>query len=159
MPIEIKPVPEDGITELEPLLAAYQTFYEVEDINTERNRQFFSRFLGSSHSGWILGAYEDGKLVGFGCFYRHKSSLSATNVVLMNDLYVDESARGKGAGRAIIEGGVELARQWGTSHLTWATAPYNHKAQGLYDTFGADTDQNTVRPLVGPPAAVPSIDA
>lgn len=138
MPIEIKPVPEDGITELEPLLAAYQTFYEVEDINTERNRQFFSRFLDSSHSGWILGAYEDGKLVGFGCFYRHKSSLSATNVVLMNDLYVDESARGKGAGRAIIEGGVELAREWGASHLTWATAPDNHKAQGLYDTFGAE---------------------
>ena len=138
MPIEIKPVPEDGITELEPLLAAYQTFYEVEDINTERNRQFFSRFLGSSHSGWILGAYEDGRLVGFGCFYRHKSSLSATNVVLMNDLYVDESARGKGAGRLIIEGGVELAREWGASHLTWATAPDHHKAQGLHDTFGPE---------------------
>ena len=138
MPIEIKPVSEDGITELEPLLAAYQTFYEVEDINTERNRQFFSRFLGSSHSGWILGAYEDAKLVGFGCFYRHKSSLSATNVVLMNDLYVDESARGKGAGRLIIEGGVELAREWGASHLTWATAPANHRAQGLSATAGAE---------------------
>lgn len=138
MPIEIKPVTQEGFAELEPLLAAYQTFYEVEDIDPERNRQFFGRFIGSNHSGWLLGAYEGEALVGFGCFYRHKSSLSATNVVLMNDLFVDETARGKGAGRALIEAGQDLAREWGASHLTWSTAPDNKTAQALYDTFDVE---------------------
>src|SRR5680860_486867 len=94
MPIEIKPITEQEFPKVEPLLAAYQTFYEVEDIDPERNRQFFSRFIGSNHSGWLLGAWEGDELVGFGCFYRHKSSLSATNIVHMNDLYTVESARG-----------------------------------------------------------------
>ncbi len=70
--------------------------------------------------------------------WLHTSREWIKKSILMNDLYVDESARGKGAGRLIIEGGVELAREWGASHLTWATAPDNHKAQGLYDTFGAE---------------------
>jgi len=139
MSIEIKPVTEERFDEVVPLLAAYQTFYKVEDIDEERNRRFFSRFIGDSHSGWLLGAYdENDTLVGFGCFYRHKSSLSATNVVLMNDLYVTESARGKGAGRALIEAGKDLAREWGASNLIWSTAPDNHTAQKLYDTIGAE---------------------
>ncbi|MBK8294743.1 MAG: GNAT family N-acetyltransferase [Solirubrobacterales bacterium] len=135
MSIEIKPVTELEFSKVEPLLMAYQTFYEVEDIDPERNRKFFSRFIGNSHSGWLLGAWDDGNLVGFGCFYRHKSSLTATNVVLMHDLYVTEAARGKGAGRALIEAGLELAREWGASHLAWTTAPDNHTAQKLYDSF------------------------
>ena len=135
MSIEIRPVTESTFDEAVPLFAAYQTFYEVDDINEERNRGFFSRFIGNSHSGWLLGAYDEGELVGFGCFYRHKSSLTATNIVLMNDLYVTEAARGKGAGRALIEAGVELARGWGASHLAWSTAPDNERAQALYDTF------------------------
>lgn len=138
MPIEIKPITELEYSKVEPLIMAYQTFYEVKDIDSARNREFFSRFIGSNHSGWLLGAYAEDKLVGFGCFYRHKSSLTATNVVLMNDLYVEEAARGKGAGRALIEGGIKLAREWRASHLTWATAPDNHTAQSLYDSTGAE---------------------
>ena len=138
MPIEIRPITAEEFSLVEPMLAAYQAFYEVEDIDPDRNRDFFSRFIGSNHSGWLLGAWEGNALVGFGCFYRHKSSLTATNVVLMNDLYVTESARGKGAGRALIEAGVELAHEWGASHLTWATAPDNHTAQKLYDSFDVE---------------------
>jgi len=137
MAIEVRPVLAEEFPSVEPLLVAYQTFYEVEDIDPERNRAFFSRFLGGSEDGWLLGAFEGSELVGFGCFYRHKSSLSATDVVLMNDLYVSEAARGKGAGRALIDAGVELAREWGASHLTWSTAPDNHTAQRLYDSTGA----------------------
>ena len=138
MSIEIMPVTEETFDKVVPLFAAYQTFYEVEDIDEQRNRDFFSRFIGSNHSGWLLGAWEGETLVGFGCFYRHKSSLTATNIVLMHDLYVTEAARGKGAGRALIDAGIELAREWGASHLAWTTAPDNHTAQKLYDSYDVE---------------------
>jgi GNAT superfamily N-acetyltransferase len=138
MPVEIRPVTELELSKVEPLIVAYQTFYEVEEIDPDRNREFFSRFIGSNHSGWLLGAWEEDVLLGFGCFYRHKSSLTATNIVLMNDLYVTEGARGKGVGRALIEAGIELAREWGASHLSWATAPDNHTAQRLYDSLDVE---------------------
>jgi len=134
---EIRAVSTDEFSEFEPLFVLYQEFYEVEDIDLDRNRAFFSRFVGGTSDGWLLGAFEDGEPVGFGCFYRHKSSLSATDIVLMNDLYVKEGIRGKGIGRKLIDAGVGLAREWGASHLSWATAPDNHTAQKLYDSTGA----------------------
>ena len=138
MPIEIRPITEETFPEVEPLLAAYQRFYEIEDIDPERNREFFGRFVGSDHSGWLLGAWDDGRLVGFGCYYRHKNSLTATRTVLMYDLYVVEDVRGKGVGRRLIEAGLELARDSGASCLEWSTAPDNHAAQALYDSIGAE---------------------
>lgn len=138
MAIEIRPTTTDELAEILPLIAAYQEFYEVEDIDPARNREFFSRFIGSNHSGWLYGAWDGGIPVGFACFYRHKSSLTATGTVLMNDLYVSESARGQGIGRGLIQIGCELARETGSPHLQWATAPDNHRAQALYDSTGAE---------------------
>src|SRR5689334_17669601 len=128
--IEIRAVAADEFPSFVPLFGLYQEFYEVEDIDPGRNRAFFSRFLvgpdgEGTADGWLLGAFDGDTPVGFGCFYRHKSSLTATDLVLMNDLYVTEATRGKGTGRALIEAGVELARAWGASHLSWATAPDN----------------------------------
>lgn len=134
---EIRAVAEEEFSDFEPLFVLYQQFYEVEEIDQARNREFFSRFVGGTADGWLLGAFDGGKVIGFACFYRHKSSLSATDIVLMNDLYVTEAARGKGAGRALIDAGVGLARESGASHLSWATAPDNHRAQALYDSTGA----------------------
>ncbi len=136
--IEIRPVAVEEFPQFEPLFVLYQEFYEVEDIDPERNRAFFGRFVGGTGDGWLLGAFGPGGPIGFGCFYRHKSSLTATDIVLMNDLYVAEDARGSGAGRALIDAGIDLAREWGASHLAWSTAPDNFRAQALYDRTGAE---------------------
>jgi GNAT superfamily N-acetyltransferase len=138
MDAEIRPVTEETLPRIEPLLAAYQRFYNIEDINPERNREFFSRFIATDREGWLLGAWQNGEAIGFGCYYRFLSSLSAVETVLMNDLYVTEEARGSGIGRALIEAGAGLARQAGASWLEWNTAPDNHTAQALYDNTGAE---------------------
>ena len=64
----------------------------------------------------------------------------------MNDLYVDEAARGQGVGRALIEASAAVARERGAHHLEWATAPDNQTAQRLYDSTGAErSDLDRVR--------------
>ena len=120
------------------MIAAYQRFYEVEEIDEERNRAFFSRFLAPSEDGMLLGAWRGGELVGYACLYWHFTSLVPAETVLMNDLYVDEAARGQGVGRALIEASAAVARERGAHRLEWATAPDNPTAQRLYDSTGAE---------------------
>lgn len=98
-----------------PLIAAYQRFYEVEDVEKERNRAFFSRFLAPSEDGMLLGAWRDG-------------------------VYVAEAHRGGGIGRALIEASAEIARRRGAHQLQWVTAPDNETARRLYDTTGAESE-------------------
>lgn len=129
--LEIAPIADDEFEQLLPLIAAYQRFYEVEEIDEERNRSFFRRFLAPSDDGLLLGARRDGRLVGYACLYWHFSSLDAVESVLMNDLYVIEDARGGGVGRALIEATAGVARERGVPHVEWSTAPDNHTAQRL----------------------------
>ena len=124
--------------ELLPLIAAYQRFYEAEEIDGERNRAFFSRFLAPSEDGMLIGAWQGGELLGYACLYWHFTSLVPAETVLMNDLYVDPAARGQGVGRALIEASAAVTRERGAHHLEWATAPDNKRAQRLYDTTGAE---------------------
>jgi GNAT superfamily N-acetyltransferase len=120
-----------------PMIADYQRFYEVEDIDGERNRSFFARFIDPSEDGSLIGAWDGDRLLGYACLYWHKSSLSAQDTVLMNDLYVDAGSRGRGVGRSLIEAAAEIARSRGAHVLEWSTAPDNHTAQRLYDSTGA----------------------
>lgn len=136
-PLEISPVEPGEFERLLPLIAAYQRFYEVEEVDEERNLAFFRRFLAPSDDGLLLGARTSGELVGYACLYWHFSSLSARETVLMNDLFVAEPARGRGVGRALIEASAAVARERGAAHLEWATAPSNLTAQRLYDSTGA----------------------
>jgi GNAT superfamily N-acetyltransferase len=134
----IEPVSEAQLEQLLPLIAAYQRFYEVEDIDDERNRVFFARFLAPSDDGLLLGAWRAGELLGYACLYWHFTSLAPAETVLMNDLFVIAEARGEGVGRALIEASAAIARERGAHHLEWATAPDNETAQRLYDATGAN---------------------
>ncbi|HEX6667128.1 MAG TPA: GNAT family N-acetyltransferase [Solirubrobacterales bacterium] len=139
--IDVAPLTPENFEQVVPLIAGYQRFYEVEEIDDERNRTFFHRFLAPSEDGMLLGAWDGGELVGYACLYWHFSSTAAAETVLMNDLYVTGAVRGRGVGRALIEASAEVGRQRGAHSLEWETAPDNRTAQRLYDTTGAERSQ------------------
>jgi GNAT superfamily N-acetyltransferase len=139
--VRIEPISAPQLETLLPMIAAYQRFYAVDDIDEGRNRAFFSRFIAPSEDGMLLGAWRGEELVGYACLYWHFTSLVPAETVLMNDLFVGEAARGQGIGRALIEASAEVARKRGAHHLEWATAPDNTTAQRLYDTTGAESSE------------------
>jgi GNAT superfamily N-acetyltransferase len=138
MEVRIEPIAEDQFEALLPMIAAYQGFYEAKEIDTERNRVFFRRFIAPSDEGMLIGAWRGDELVGYACLFWHYSSTRARDTVLMNDLYVDQGSRGRGVGRALIDAGAEVARERGSPHLEWTTRPDNRTAQRLYDSTGAE---------------------
>jgi GNAT superfamily N-acetyltransferase len=139
--VRIEPITAQQLETLLPMIAAYQRFYEVADVDAERNRAFFTRFLAPSDAGMLLGAWSGEQLVGYACLYWHFTSLVPAETVLMNDLYVDRDHRGEGIGRALIEASAGVARERGAHHLEWATAPDNEAAQRLYDSTGAERSE------------------
>lgn len=120
-----------------PLFAAYQRFYGAPRSDDDRNRRFLVRFARPSDAGELLVASLEGQAVGFATLYWTFSSVLADEVVLMNDLYVRDDARGAGVGAALIRASEEVTRARGVSRLRWWTQPDNHPAQRLYETTGA----------------------
>jgi GNAT superfamily N-acetyltransferase len=57
----------------------------------------------------------------------------------LDDLYVAESVRGAGVGRALIEFVHERSHEVGTGGVSWITAEDNADAQRLYDELARRT--------------------
>jgi GNAT superfamily N-acetyltransferase len=74
---------------------------------------------------------------GFATIFWSWSTLSASRIGVMNDLFVAPAARGGGVARALIATSLERCRQQGASALTWQTARDNARARALYEAIGA----------------------
>ena len=137
--MDVRPVPHDDLAALLELIADYQRFYGNAAPDDAHNAAFFGTFVMPSERGMLLGAYDDdGALAGYACLYWTYSSISATAVVLMNDLYVRPSRRSGGVGEALIAAAREVAVARGCSHLRWHTELHNRRAQRLYERVGAE---------------------
>ena len=131
--VRVAPVTEESFESFLPLIAQYQVFYEAEP-DDERNRRYFGRFLAPSDHGLLLGAWDGEQPVGFTCLYFTGSSVIAEDIVLLSDLLVVESHRGRRIGAALIEAALQVGRERGAAHVEWLTAVDNRRAQRLYES-------------------------
>lgn len=131
----IEQVTLQTLHEVLPLIAQYQTFYQVVDINYQRNEQFFGQFMDNSPLGALFVYRQDGKVLAFATVYFSFSSTITAKVGIMNDLFTLEDYRGQGIGKTLINHCLDYALNQGAARLQWVTALDNIQAQALYDSL------------------------
>ena len=88
----------------------------------------------------VLVAELDGRVVGYGKI-EHPTELPASaHVWHVTGLAVDPSAEGRGAGRALMDGLIELARARGGSRMTLRVFAPNERARRLYERLGFEVE-------------------
>jgi GNAT superfamily N-acetyltransferase len=116
----------------EVLWKGYQTFYEVA-LSDEVTATTWARLHDPREPMFLLGAYVNGMLVGIVHYLFHRSCWTIADYCYLQDLFVAESARNLGLGRALIEAVEREARSAGASRVYWLTKEDNTNARALYD--------------------------
>ena len=130
--IEIRRVHRNEREAWEPLWQGYLAFYKS-SVTEQVTQTAWDRFHDPDEPMFVLGAYLDGKLVGIVHYIFHRSTWTIGNYCYLQDLFTSEEARGKGAGRALIEAVYERAKEAGASRVYWNTHKDNATARVLYD--------------------------
>ena len=134
-------VTEADLPELLPLMRGYCEFYEVDPADEALLALARTLIADPEHEGLQLIARDDGgAAVGFATIFWTWSTLSASRLGVMNDLFVAERARGGGVADALIEACAARCRERGATSLDWQTAHTNKRAQAVYDRIGARRD-------------------
>ena len=138
-PLTIRPFEPRDREAWDGMWAGYLRFYETE-LSPETSENTWARFVDAAPGHIGLLAEGKGGPLGFAHAILHPGTWSPKPVCYLEDLYVNEAARGQGAGRALIEALAARGRAEGWLRLYWQTARTNNTAQRLYDKIAQRTD-------------------
>jgi GNAT superfamily N-acetyltransferase len=138
----ISTVADSDLPELLPLMRGYCDFYEVDPSDDALLAMSRELIADPEKEGLQLIARDEaGRAVGFATIFWSWSTLSASRIGVMNDLFVDREARGSGAAEALIAACAERCRERGATSLDWQTAHDNQRAQAVYERVGGRRDE------------------
>jgi GNAT superfamily N-acetyltransferase len=138
----IEIVTEADLPELVPLMRGYCDFYEVDPSDDDLLAMARALIADPEREGVQLIARDgEGCAIGFATIFWTWSTLSASRLGVMNDIFLTEGARGSGAATDLIDACAARCRQRGITELDWQTAHDNVRAQKLYERVGAQRDE------------------
>jgi GNAT superfamily N-acetyltransferase len=132
--IETGPLSLDDAHDLAPLVAAY-----TQDRKRGAPRapdEYYAELLLRDRAAEIIGARIDGKLVGFAVFFDLPDTMTGKRAGQLDDLFVDHDARGKGAGRSLVDALAAEGRKRGWTQLRWVVPEKPPGARRLAEAFG-----------------------
>jgi GNAT superfamily N-acetyltransferase len=132
----VRPVAPADRAAWAPLWDGYNAFYgragptalapEITDV-------LWQRLFDPAEAVFALVAEDAGRLLGLAHFLFHRSTTRIEPVCYLQDLFTTPEARGRGVGRALIEGVYARARDAGAKRVYWQTKADNAAARRLYD--------------------------
>ena len=135
----VRPATEADLERVVPLFDAYRRFYRTHS-DLEGARTFLAERLTHGESVVFLATFKTRLAIGFAQLYPSFSSVALAPIVILNDLFVDPSARRQGVARALIDAAAAHARGAGAVRLELATARDNTAALRVYRSYGFEPD-------------------
>lgn len=132
----IKAVERSDEQEWRELWRQYLDFYHLtlgEDVYGNTFAAFFDSDLQTPN---CIVAVKNGRLVGLCHYLLHSHCWKIERVCYLQDLFVAETERATGVGRALIEAVYAEADKQGAPTVYWLTEETNHSARKLYDRIG-----------------------
>lgn len=136
--VEIRRSVSADIKQLTGLVEQYRAFYQ-QSPNPETENFLLERI--ENGESVIFVAEIENKLVGFTQCYPSYSTVSASTVWLLNDLFVDPEFRGQAIASQLMQAAEKAAKDAGASRIWLRTAHTNTAAQALYESRGWKIDE------------------
>ncbi len=97
--------------------------------------------FSDSPQAQVLFAEMNGKVVGMASFHRHYSTFIAKPGIWLDDLFIREDHRSKGAGEALMIRLAQICLDSGGGRIEWSVAVRNALGIKFYERVGAVVSQ------------------
>ena len=132
----IRPIETSDFASWKPLWDGYNAFYGRKDATALPDavtQATWQRFFDPAEPVFALVAELGGQLVGTTHYLYHRSTTRIALTCYLQDLFTADNLRGRGIGRALIQGVYAQARAAGIQRVYWMTHETNAAGRLLYD--------------------------
>lgn len=136
--ISVRDVADADQAEWSRLFRGYREFYRLAPDETVVARVWDWLRDGEAEVRGLV-AVEGDRVVGIAHYRRFANPSSGSYELYLDDLFTAPAARGRGAGRALIQHLADRAAAEGLGGVSWITADDNRTARRLYDAVATAT--------------------
>jgi ribosomal protein S18 acetylase RimI-like enzyme len=123
------------------LIAAFRSWWGKDEPTLEEIHATTAVLLDDPNTEFLLAASGDGAAAAGVCQLRYRLSVwTGAEDCWLEDLFVDDGARGTGLGRALVEAAFERARQRGCRRIELDVNEQNTAAIAFYESLGFTTE-------------------
>ena len=134
---EIRQAKEEDVPEILELIKALAEFENLSDEVVATEELLKKTLFGINSPAEVQIAYDKNKTLGFALYFRTFSTFLGRPGIYLEDLYVRESARGKGVGEALLRRLAQRTLAIGGGRLEWSVLNWNEVAIKFYQKMGA----------------------
>lgn len=140
---------EQDAEDVARLLLAFRDWFEGSAPSEAEMRASVSRLIKDPSTEFLLAAPPKAPAAGV-CQLRYRHSVwTSADDCWLEDLFVEEGARGRGLGRALLLAAFERAAARGARRIELDTNEENRGARALYESLGFSADSKAHGPLRG----------
>jgi ribosomal protein S18 acetylase RimI-like enzyme len=131
----------EDIENVAALIAAFRSWWGKDEPTLEKIREMAAVLIDDPNTEFLLAAPGDGAPPAGVCQLRYRLSVwTGADDCWLEDLYVDDAARGTGLGRALVEAAFEDARARGCRRMELDVNESNTEALAFYESLGFTTE-------------------
>jgi GNAT superfamily N-acetyltransferase len=134
--LEIRPACEGDTALLLAFIRKLAEYGDLDEFSTTEE-DVRSALFGPKRVAEALIAHAGGTPVGFALYSYTFSSFLGKPGIYVEDLFVDQSHRGSGVGKALLVHLARLGRERGCGRLEWSVLNWNERAMEFYTDLGA----------------------
>jgi len=137
LPPNIRAATPDDVSAIGRMIRELAEFEREPDAVKTTPAQLHEALFGTDAVASALIALDDsGEPAGFALWYRTFSTWEGVPGLFLEDLYISESERGSGLGRALLTALARIAVTNGWRRLEWNVLRWNTEAIAFYDSLG-----------------------
>lgn len=141
--MQIKPLQQTNKNQWQTLWQGYLDFYQTH-LPQATTDNTWQKIVDENSSIYGFGAWQNDdqneKLVGFVHVVLHPNTWNTNDCCYLEDLFVNDKARGQGVGKALIEYVYDFAKTKNCNRVYWVTDSDNITAQRLYEKVANKMD-------------------
>jgi GNAT superfamily N-acetyltransferase len=134
----IRPATPADIPAIYALIAELADFEKLSHLLVVTEQALHDGMFGPDKACETLVGVEDGQVVSYALFFQNFSTFLGRRGIYLEDLYVKQSHRGKGYGKALLVEVARVAVERKCGRFEWSVLDWNENAIRFYQGMGAD---------------------
>jgi GNAT superfamily N-acetyltransferase len=137
MNLRIEPATPDSVPDIVRLMRDFAAYEKLSDYCTVTEEKLRDAMFGED--AFVKGAvaHDGDRMIAYALFYRSFSSFRGQRGYFLEDIYVDEAARGRGIGTWMLKAVAAAARADNAERLDFHVLNWNEPAISFYRAHGA----------------------